>query len=121
MDILSFYQGWAQGKKKNPEVKIEGDHSAGSGVLRPPEAEENTTFFTLKMQFQGLLTHKLLGPPINATPKLLPKLQRYKFMTPSDTGLKLKKIQYFSGPFIPWIARPLHKCYPQITTKVVKL
>ena len=40
----------------------------GRGALRPPEAEENTIFFTLKMQFQGLLTHKLLGPSINATP-----------------------------------------------------
>ena len=39
------------------------------------------------MQFQGLLTHKLLGPSTNATPKLLPKLQRYTFMTLSDTGL----------------------------------
>ena len=46
----------------------------GSGGPCPPEAEENTIFFTLKMQFQGLLTHKLLGPSINATPKLLPKL-----------------------------------------------
>ena len=65
-------QGWAQGKKRNPEVKIKGDHSGGSGGLSPPEAEENTIFFTLKMQFQGLSTHKLLGPSINATPKLLP-------------------------------------------------
>ena len=31
-------------------------------------------FFTLKMQFQGILTHKLLDLSTNATPKLLPKL-----------------------------------------------
>ena len=69
---ISYSSYFAQGKKKNPEVKIKGDHSGGSGGLSPPEAEENTIFFTLKMQFQGLSTHKLLGPSINATPKLLP-------------------------------------------------
>ena len=26
-----------------------------------------------------------------------------------------------SGPFNPYIARPLHKCYPQIKTKIVKV
>ena len=67
-------QGWAQGKKKNPEVNIYGDHRGGSGGRSPPEAEENTVFFTLKMQFQGISTHKLLGLSTNATPKLLPKL-----------------------------------------------
>ena len=71
---VDLIQGWAQGKKKNPEVKIQGAHRGGSGGLRPPEAEENTIFFTLKMQFQGISTHKLLGLSTNATPKLLPKL-----------------------------------------------
>ena len=71
----AYYPGWAQGRKKNPEVKIQGAHRGGSGGRRPPEAvKENTIFFTLKMQFQGISTHKLLGLSTNATPKLLPKL-----------------------------------------------
>ena len=54
-------------RKKNPEVKAQGHRSGGSG-------EENTIFVTLKMQFQGLLTHGMLGLSTNATPKLLSKL-----------------------------------------------
>ena len=36
--------------------------------VRGAETGENTIFSTLKMQFQGLLTHRLLGFPTNATP-----------------------------------------------------
>ena len=64
--------GMGTEKKKKPEVKILGNYWGGGGVS-PPEAEENTIFSILKMQFQDLLAHRLLGLSTNATPKLLAK------------------------------------------------
>ena len=64
--------GWAQGKKKNPEVKMLGDHGGQGGAS--PLMLKNRIFLTLKMQFQGLLIYKLQGLSTNATPKLLQKL-----------------------------------------------
>ena len=59
------------GKEKEPEVKILGYYCVGVSGLSPPEAEENTIFSTLNMQFQVLLPHRLLSFSTNATPKLL--------------------------------------------------
>ena len=56
-------------KSRYQETKVRGQ-----GGAAPLKLKKVQYFFTLKMQFQGLLTHKLLGLSTNATPKLLPKL-----------------------------------------------
>ena len=69
----------------------------GGGVRGATEAEENTIFSTLKMQFQHLLTHRLQGISRNANPKLLDKGDHFyyfitlkKVITSSPSGIKLK-------------------------------
>ena len=66
----SLHPEMGTGKKKKKSCS-EDIRQLLRGVrrLRPPEAEENTIFSTLKMQLQGLLTHTLLGFSTNATPK----------------------------------------------------
>ena len=54
-------------RKKILKSRYKATIVGGQGGCAPLEVEENTIFFTMKMQFQDLLTHKLLGPSINAT------------------------------------------------------
>ena len=57
-------------KGTNGKKKKSWSEEATCGRSRgrsPPYAEGNTIFSTLKMQYQGLLTHRLLGFSTNAT------------------------------------------------------
>ena len=68
VDSLSVSLTW-DGRRERKKI-LKSRYKAiivGGQRGTPPEAEENTIFFTLKMKFLSLLTHKLLGPSINST------------------------------------------------------
>ena len=70
----AIYRDGHRKRKKIMKLRYKATIVGGSGGRGPPEVEEDTIFFTLKIQFLGLFTYGLLGLSTNATPKLLPKL-----------------------------------------------